>query len=266
MRRRVGGSGRSGLVQNAYRRCAGPFATARHCAATTGAPRSAMQMSRRRNCAWVPILCAERASWRRIEAQDRVARTVLCSAAMMTTLDAATTTARDGGAPLGAIARYLEDDHRRLDALLTRAISAEPFDRAAFAAFRAGLLRHMGIEEKIVFAEARRRDPALLDRTMALRVQHGALTSLLVPTPDRALAEEIRSLLAIHNLLEEQPDGVYAACEGLLEEESRARVLDRILAYPEVPLAAHFDGPGVHRTVASALASSKRQRPQLAKT
>lgn len=164
------------------------------------------------------------------------------------------------GGTLGAITRYLAQDHRQLDALLTRAISAEPFDRAAFAEFRAGLLRHMGSEEKIFFAEARRLRPELRERTMVLRVQHGALTSLLVPTPDRALAEEIRSLLETHNLLEEQPDGVYAACEALLDEESAARLLDRIVAYPQVPLAAHFDGPGVHRTVASALAGSARQR------
>ncbi len=43
---------------------------------------------------------------------------------------------------------YLVADHRRLHALLDRA-EAEPFDAEAYAAFRAGRLRHIGIEERI---------------------------------------------------------------------------------------------------------------------
>jgi hypothetical protein len=50
----------------------------------------------------------------------------------------------------GPIHRLLADDHRRLDVLLDRA-TADParIDRAAYAAFRAGPLKHIGMEEKI---------------------------------------------------------------------------------------------------------------------
>jgi len=56
----------------------------------------------------------------------------------------------------GPIARHLAEDHARLDALLTRSLAdvgelaREPFD-----AFRAGLLRHIALEEKILFKAAR---------------------------------------------------------------------------------------------------------------
>ena len=51
---------------------------------------------------------------------------------------------------LGKIYRYLADDHRRLDALLERAMSdPENIDAAAYAQFRSGLLKHIGVEEKV---------------------------------------------------------------------------------------------------------------------
>ena len=48
----------------------------------------------------------------------------------------------------GALARFLLDDHRRLEALLDRAAT----DPAAYEAFREGLLRHIAMEEKVRFA------------------------------------------------------------------------------------------------------------------
>lgn len=54
------------------------------------------------------------------------------------------------------VTEVLTADHARLRALLAQA-TGQPFDRAAFEQFRAGLLRHIGIEEKLVFAEVRRR-------------------------------------------------------------------------------------------------------------
>ena len=51
---------------------------------------------------------------------------------------------------LGKIYRYLADDHRRLDAFLERAMSdPENIDAAAYAQFRSGLLKHIGVEEKV---------------------------------------------------------------------------------------------------------------------
>lgn len=156
---------------------------------------------------------------------------------------------------------YLIADHARLHALLAAAAGGERLDANAFEEFRAGLLRHIGIEEKLVFPAVRRAlggEP--LARAHELRIEHGALTSLLVPTPDLALCTEIRSLLTPHDAKEEGPDGVYAECERLLSPELSSDLAERAVAFPLVPLMRHYDGPGVHRTAATALASARRAR------
>lgn len=52
----------------------------------------------------------------------------------------------------GLIHSFLSQDHARLDALLIRATShPEVVDAASYADFRAGLLRHIAIEEKVLF-------------------------------------------------------------------------------------------------------------------
>lgn len=161
-----------------------------------------------------------------------------------------------GHGPLHAL---LCEDHARLDALLAAA-TRDPsgFDHEAFERFRAGLLRHIGIEEKIVLPDAkRRRGGEPLELAARLRVDHGALASLLVPTPDAALVAEIRSILQEHDALEEEPGGLYDQCEALAGDEVGA-LLDRIREAPQVPPAKHFDGHGVHRTAATALAASAR--------
>src|SRR5690242_4179656 len=98
---------------------------------------------------------------------------------------------------MGPIAAALEEDHRRLDELLARAVAAPPaIDQEAYEAFRAGLLRHIAIEEKVLFRESRAaRGGQALPIVATLRVQHGALASLLVPTPTVAIAGELRKLL-----------------------------------------------------------------------
>ncbi|HXU72980.1 MAG TPA: hemerythrin domain-containing protein [Polyangia bacterium] len=161
---------------------------------------------------------------------------------------------------MGLLTRYLADDHARLDALLSRARSGPAFDAGAFEAFRAGLLRHIGIEEKLLLPEARRRrggEP--LPQAARLRRDHAALGALLVPTPDHALAGEIATLLAEHNLVEEGDAGVYAACEALLGDDVAA-LLARAEAAAPPPTARHFDGAGTVRTVAAALALADRRK------
>lgn len=162
----------------------------------------------------------------------------------------------------GPLAEHLIADHRRLEALLDRSV-ADParFDHAAFERFRAGLLRHIGIEEKILLADARRRrggEPLPVARV--LRVEHGALASLLVPTPDHALVAEIRSILAQHDPREEGPGGVYETCERLAGDEVGA-LLERVLDAPEVPAARHFDGPAACRTAREALERAAAAAP-----
>lgn len=166
----------------------------------------------------------------------------------------------------GALRRMLSDDHARLDALLTRAV-ADParFDEAAFAEFRRGLLRHIAIEEKVLLPDARRRrEGVALEYAARLRVDHGALASLLVPTPDAALVGEIRSILREHDPIEEGPGGLYETCEALAGDELDA-LIARARAVPEVPAARHFDGQGVHRLAATALEASARSHAKTAR-
>ena len=160
----------------------------------------------------------------------------------------------------GPISRYLTEDHDRLDALLQRAL-ARPgvMDREPFDAFRAGLLRHIAIEEKILLPaarEARGGEPLPLARR--LRIDHGAITSLLVPTPSHEIAAELRSILGPHNVAEEEPGGLYETCDSLLAGRAEELVA-RMAAYPRVKVNRYQDGPNVHRTAASALAASARQ-------
>jgi len=118
----------------------------------------------------------------------------------------------------GPLHRFFSADHRRLDALLGRSV-AEPgeVDLAPFGAFRAGILRHIGMEEKVLFVAARRaRGGEPLDLAARLRVDHGAIAALLVPTPTPALVAEILSVLGPHNRREEEPGGVYDACDEAL--------------------------------------------------
>jgi len=149
-----------------------------------------------------------------------------------------------------SITRYLADDHTRLDALLTRSAS----DPAAFAAFRQGLLRHIGMEEKVLLPAAQRaRGGEALPEAARLRLDHGALAALLVPTPTPAIRATLRGILERHNALEEGPDGVYTACERLAGGEVPT-LLAALRAFPEVSVHPHVDSDLVEKATARALA------------
>ena len=161
--------------------------------------------------------------------------------------------------PMGPIARFLADDHDRLDGLLRRAtatpgrLEREPFDR-----FRAGLLRHIALEEKILFRAAREAGGELGPLQRRLRVDHGAISSLLVPPPTPELVSELRSILEPHNAIEEAPEGLYARCDALLASQAEP-LLEEMRSYPPVKVAGYRDGPRVLRTAAAALESSAKQ-------
>src|SRR5262245_61918819 len=121
----------------------------------------------------------------------------------------------------GPLTTFLAGDHARLDGLLRRAMTAGgAVDRAAYAGFRAGLLQHVSLKEKILLSAAQRwqgGDP--LPLAAKLQLDHGDLAALLVPTP--ATFAAICTVLAAHNvLLEEGPGGVYERCEELAGTEA----------------------------------------------
>jgi hypothetical protein len=164
----------------------------------------------------------------------------------------------------GPIARLLAGDHERLDALLARAFATRgTVDREAYDAFRRGLLRHIGMEEKILLpAVQRARGGAPLPAAAALRLDHGALAALLVPSPTPAIGNALHTILAQHNAREEGPDGIYAVCEQLLgaEVETLAAALR---AAPEVPVHPHVDSALVAEATRRAVARAGYDPSQL---
>lgn len=161
----------------------------------------------------------------------------------------------------GPIAEFFHADHRRLDGLLERAIATPggAIDESEYAAFRAGLLRHIALEEKLLLPAARqRRGGEPLQIARRLRVDHGAIALLLVPSPTRELVREIRSILEPHNALEEGADGLYAICDRLLADEA-PQLLEKARGYLEVKVARHYDGERACRTAADALRISDKQ-------
>jgi hypothetical protein len=155
----------------------------------------------------------------------------------------------------GPLTTLLAGDHTRLDGLLQRAMTAAGVvDRAAYAEFRAGPLRHISLGEKILLPAAQRWQGGVpLSWAAKLRLYHGALAALLVPTPTPAIIAAIRTLLAAYNALEEGPGGLYERCEQLAGTEADALVA-QLRAAPVVPVALYADGPQVMSVVRRALA------------
>jgi hypothetical protein len=141
----------------------------------------------------------------------------------------------------GKIHRYLADDHQRLDALLESAVSdPENIDASAYAQFRAGLLKHIGMEEKVLLPAAQKRRGEPLPVAPRLRLDHGALTALLVPLPSAKVVAAIRAILKVHNPVEEDPGGMYDQCEKLVGGEGE-QILRRLQDFPEVKTLPHVN-------------------------
>ena len=121
---------------------------------------------------------------------------------------------------------YLSDNHARLDTALRQ---------GDYEQFREGLLRHIGIEQKILFPIVP--DWPFVER---LHLDHGAIAALLVLTPTLAILTGIRTILDNHNPVEEGSGGLYDECDRRLGTRAD-EVLKRIQEYPPVPVAKHVD-------------------------
>ena len=141
------------------------------------------------------------------------------------------------------ITRYLIEDHRRLDRLFELASpDCEGVALEAFGSFREGLLRHIGMEEKVLLPALAGNPGAPVKLIDKLRLDHGALTNLFVPQPSRELLLAIRAILEPHNRLEEEPGGFYDACDTLLAPAAEA-VTRKLLDFPEIPLRPYSRRP-----------------------
>ncbi len=160
----------------------------------------------------------------------------------------------------GPLHRVFAADHRRLDALLKRSLSAPgQVDLVPFGEFRAGILKHIGMEEKVLFPAARHARDAPLALAARLRVDHGAIAALLVPTPTPSLVAELLSVLGPHNRREEEPGGVYEACDEAVGPAEAERLVQELSGFPEVPLKAYNDGPAILAHIQETLELSRRQ-------
>jgi hypothetical protein len=163
--------------------------------------------------------------------------------------------------PKPALREWLVRDHDEIDVLLRSARAPEGFDLEAFGRFRERLLRHIGVEERLLFSAIQRTNQGQLPAAVGeIQIEHAALASLLVPTPDYVLAEEIAGLLERHSNLEEFPDGIYDQCLALLDDEAADDVLYDACASRPVATAKYFDGAGTVRTADAALEKARRTR------
>ena len=154
----------------------------------------------------------------------------------------------------GPVRDFLTEDHRRLDTLLQSAVAhAGHVEQGTYTQFRAGLLRHIGMEEKILLPAAQRlRGGEPLPIASKLRLDHGALAALLMPTPTVAIIARIRGSLKDHKTLEESPGGLYETCDELAGSEA-AQLLAALQSAPEVSVMPHSDRPAVMNAVHRAL-------------
>lgn len=155
--------------------------------------------------------------------------------------------------PHGPIYRFLRGEHERLDRLLDAAGDfASTSGAEAYAQFRRALLRHISMEEKVLLPDAERRRGAPHPLAARLRLDHGAMAALMMPSVSRAILQALHTILAAHNPLEESPGGVYDACEALAGSDA-ARLLAAIEATPEVPVKPHLDSEKTLAAVRHAL-------------
>lgn len=156
--------------------------------------------------------------------------------------------------PVGLVTQFLTEDHRRLDALLQSVFhSGRRVEQPMYDRFRAGLLRHIGMEEKILLPTVqwlRGGEPLAL--AARLRLDHGAIAALLMPTPTDGLMTTLQKILEKHNILEEGLDGLYETCDALAGAESE-QLLARLRAAPAISVLPHVDTPAVLSAVRRAL-------------
>lgn len=139
---------------------------------------------------------------------------------------------------------FFTNDHRRIENLLGDAIAdINNIDLELYQKFRVGILTHIKMEEKILFKaaqEANGGNPVELAKQ--LRLEHGAITSLVVPPPTPDLIKVLKFILEKHDEVEEQHGGMYDICEKLTQNQTK-ELLKQCKETPETPLHPTRDIP-----------------------
>lgn len=133
--------------------------------------------------------------------------------------------------------QFFTNDHRRLEDLLNKA-TENPGDLQMeyYNAFRTGLLKHIKMEEKILFPAAQKANGDVpLPMAAKLRLDHAALTSLMVLPPNPSLIKILCDILDKHDLAEEEQGGIYDVCASLTQSQTQ-NLLDQLLKVSDVPV------------------------------
>lgn len=133
--------------------------------------------------------------------------------------------------------QFFTEDHHRIDTMLNEAIKLPgEIDMNYYHQFRIGLLRHIKMEEKTLFPAAKKVNLAMMNKVIPrYRLEHGALTALMVPPPTLSLIKVIRFVLEKHDLAEEEPGGLYDICEALTHGQTQ-QILALLEDTEEVPV------------------------------
>jgi hypothetical protein len=109
------------------------------------------------------------------------------------------------------------------------------------------------MEEKILLPAAQRCNGGTpLSIAAKLRLDHGAIAALLMPTPTPKLIAMLRSILNQHNQIEEGTEGLYATCDKLAGAEME-QLMGKLRAAPDLAVLPHSDSPAVLGAVCRAL-------------
>jgi hypothetical protein len=160
---------------------------------------------------------------------------------------------------MAALHLFLSHQHARLDTLLEESLRDGVVNAVAYDEFRRLLLRHIAIEEKVLFREVRRRVGTLNALEAQLRKDHAAIGGLMVLPPTAAVILRVRALLAEHNPLEELDGGFYTSIEALVGTDAEA-LLAEAQAIPPAKVADYFESPRVHQWVDLLVREAAEQR------
>lgn len=153
------------------------------------------------------------------------------------------------------IFNFFTEDHERIEAILDEATKdMDNIDFDLYHEFRVGLLTHIKMEEKILFPAAQKANGGEpLPLANQLRLDHGAITSLMVVRPTPEVIIVLKHVLEIHDELEERPGGMYDLCEELTKDETD-EIMEELRNTTDTPVHPFNEKPYTYEVAKRSLA------------
>jgi hypothetical protein len=132
---------------------------------------------------------------------------------------------------------YFTNDHERLDFFLSHSVQKDgKINLSMYHQFRTGIFKHIKMEEKILFPAAMLADKSKMQNYIPqFRLEHGAITALLVPPPTKEIITVLHYILTKHNYEEEKHQGLYNLCEALTKGR-HAELIEMLNNTGDVPV------------------------------